>query len=239
MTASLNFRENYSLQSFNTLGLASVARYYTEIHTLGELISAIAFANRQGLPLIPLGGGSNVVLGRTLEAVVVRIHLLGCRVVHRKNGVVQVRVGAGENWHDLVQWTLACGAFGLENLSLIPGSVGAAPIQNIGAYGVELKDYFVALEAVNVVSGEVEYFDREACGFGYRDSVFKQEKLDQYIIIWTTDAWGRWWLNEFGDARSQRLKSAKRCVTFVGKSFQTHGCWVMPAVFLKTRRFLL
>ncbi len=186
MNASLKFREHHSLQSLNTLRLSSVARYYAEINTLDELTLAIKFAKRQQLPLIPLGGGSNVVLGETLDAVVVRINLAGRQVVRREDGVVHVRAAAGENWHDLVQWTLAHGAYGLENLSLIPGTVGAAPIQNIGAYGVELKDYFVALEAINVGNCEVEHFDRKACGFGYRDSVFKNAKLDQYIITAVT-----------------------------------------------------
>ncbi|MFK0570928.1 UDP-N-acetylmuramate dehydrogenase [Endozoicomonas sp.] len=182
MNSPLKIHENYSLKHQNTLGLLASARYYVETHTVAELLEALAFARDKKLPVIPLGSGSNVVLGEFLNALVIHINLEGRSVLQRDQNRVVVRAGAGENWHELVLWALTHEAFGLENLSLIPGTVGAAPIQNIGAYGVELKDYFVSLEAVNVESGEIECFDRQACGFGYRDSVFKGEKLDQYII---------------------------------------------------------
>ncbi|MBO9494567.1 UDP-N-acetylmuramate dehydrogenase [Thalassotalea sp. G20_0] len=178
--------DNYSLVERNTLGLPSTARYYAEANTVAELQSALAFAREKQLPVIPLGGGSNVVLGDFLDALVVHVNLKGKTVLSRDQECVRVRAEAGENWHEFVLWSLDHQAYGLENLSLIPGNVGAAPIQNIGAYGVELTDSFVSLEAVNLESGHVEYFDRQSCSFGYRDSVFKREKRDQYIIVAVT-----------------------------------------------------
>ncbi|MBO9480893.1 UDP-N-acetylmuramate dehydrogenase [Salinisphaera sp. G21_0] len=178
--------DNYSLVERNTLGLPSTARYYAEANTVAELQSALAFARQKQLPVIPLGGGSNVVLGDFLDALVVHVNLKGKTVLSRDQDCVRVRAEAGENWHEFVLWSLDHQAYGLENLSLIPGNVGAAPIQNIGAYGVELTDSFVSLEAMNLESGQVEYFDRQSCRFGYRDSVFKREKRDQYIIVAVT-----------------------------------------------------
>lgn len=179
-------RDNYSLEEKNTLSLPSVARYYAEVNSVAELQLALAFARENRLPVIPLGGGSNVVLGDFLDALVVQVNLKGRTVLSRDKGCVRVRAEAGESWHEFVLWSLENEAYGLENLSLIPGTVGAAPIQNIGAYGVELKNSFVSLEAMNLESGDVEHFDRQSCGFDYRDSVFKREKRDQYIIISVT-----------------------------------------------------
>ncbi len=186
MNSPLKIHENYSLKHQNTLGLLASARYYVEVHTVDELLEVLAFARDKQLPVIPLGGGSNVVFGEFLNALVIHINLKGRSVLQRDQGRIVVRAEAGENWHEFVLWTLTNEAYGLENLSLIPGSVGAAPIQNIGAYGVELKDHFVSLEAMNIESGEIECFDRQALSFGYRDSVFKGEKLDQYIITSVT-----------------------------------------------------
>ena len=186
MTSPLKICDNYPLIEKNTLGLPSTARCYAEVNSVAELKSALTFAREKQLPVIPLGGGSNVVLDDFLNALVVHVNLKGRTVLSRDQDCVRVRAEAGENWHEFVLWSLENEAYGLENLSLIPGTVGAAPIQNIGAYGVELKDSFVSLEAMNLESGVVEYFDRQDCGFGYRDSVFKREKRDQYIIISVT-----------------------------------------------------
>lgn len=186
MNSPLKIHENYSLKHQNTLGLLASARYYVEVHTVDELLEVLAFARDKQLSVIPLGGGSNVVFGEFLNALVIHINLKGRSILQRGQGRVVVRAEAGENWHEFVLWTLTSKAYGLENLSLIPGTVGAAPIQNIGAYGVELKDHFVLLEAMNIESGEIECFDRQAISFGYRDSVFKGEKLDQYIITSVT-----------------------------------------------------
>ncbi len=182
MTSPVDIVQNYSLKQHNTLGLPSKARYYAEVHSEDQLRAALLFARQQQLPVIPLGGGSNVVLGEFLDALVVRINLLGREILQRTADDLLVQVAAGENWHEFVLWTLDNDAYGLENLSLIPGTVGAAPIQNIGAYGVELKDYFVALDAMHIESGDMVNFDGQACRFGYRDSVFKGSARDQYII---------------------------------------------------------
>lgn len=186
MKFPLKIYDNYSLVEKNTLGLPSIARYYAEVNSVAELQSALVFARERQLPVIPLGGGSNVVLGDFLDALVVHVNLKGRTVLSRDPDCVRVRAEAGENWHEFVLWSLDNQACGLENLSLIPGNVGAAPIQNIGAYGVELTDYFLSLEAINLETGLVEDFDRQRCGFGYRDSVFKREKRDQYIIVSVT-----------------------------------------------------
>lgn len=186
MNSPINIIQNHSLKQLNTLGLSSIARHYAEVNSEVELRAALAFARQRQLPVIPLGGGSNVVLGEVLDALVVRINLLGRAILQRTEDGVSVRAAAGENWHEFVLWTLANHAYGLENLSLIPGTVGAAPIQNIGAYGVELRDYFVALDAMHIESGEINRFNGPACCFGYRDSVFKGIWQDQYIITAVT-----------------------------------------------------
>ncbi|MGB1272037.1 MAG: FAD-binding protein, partial [Endozoicomonas sp.] len=132
MSASLKIFENHSLKALNTLGLEARARYFVEVDSVEVLWEALAFSRARHLPLVPLGGGSNVVLCGTLKAVVARIHLQGRTLLPEagEEGSIRVRAEAGENWHDFVLWTLAQGAYGLENLSLIPGLAGAAPIQN-------------------------------------------------------------------------------------------------------------
>ncbi|WP_422137718.1 UDP-N-acetylmuramate dehydrogenase [Endozoicomonas sp. ALC020] len=174
--------ENYSLQTLNTFGFRVNARYFVDAVSVENLREAIAFANTKNLPLVPLGGGSNLVLSGNQEALFVHINIPGKKVISREDECVTVTAGAGENWHEFVRWTLSEQAFGFENLSLIPGSVGAAPIQNIGAYGVEIKDYFRSLEALDIQSGELKSFSLEDCRFGYRDSIFKQSARDRFII---------------------------------------------------------
>ncbi|OED41620.1 UDP-N-acetylenolpyruvoylglucosamine reductase [Endozoicomonas sp. (ex Bugula neritina AB1)] len=186
MNSLLNIIEHAPLDQFNTFGLQAKARYFADIKTIDELRDALVFAHQKNLPVIPLGGGSNVVLTGDLDAVILAIHMLGRSELVNDGKQVLIKAGAGENWHEFVLWTLEQGAFGLENLSLIPGTVGAAPIQNIGAYGVELKDRFVSLEAVSMETGELVEFTFEDCAFGYRDSVFKQAKRDRYIIVTVT-----------------------------------------------------
>lgn len=174
--------ENYSLQTLNTFGFRVNARYFVDAVSVENLREAIAFANTKNLPLVPLGGGSNLVLSGNQEALFVHINIPGKKVISREDECVTVTAGAGENWHEFVRWTLSEQAFGFENLSLIPGSVGAAPIQNIGAYGVEIKDYFRSLEALDIQSGKLKSFSLEDCRFGYRDSIFKQSARDRFII---------------------------------------------------------
>lgn len=182
----MNIVENYPLERHNTFGFQVTARFFAEVTSVAELQEALAFARGQKLDCMPLGGGSNLVLTDDIPALVIAVNLRERTVLERSEDVVTVRAGAGENWHELVRWTLGEQAYGLENLSLIPGNVGAAPIQNIGAYGVELKDRFDRLEAVEISTGEVYRFTLEDCQFGYRDSVFKHALRDRFIITSVT-----------------------------------------------------
>jgi len=174
--------ENHSLKTYNTFGIDAKARYFVSVPDETSLQQALSATEFRHAPRLILGGGSNVLLTRDFPGLVIRIESTGRRITHHDDEATYVEAAAGENWHDFVCWTLAQGLAGLENLSLIPGSVGASPIQNIGAYGVEMKDTFHELTAVDIDSGEVRRFDRAACRFAYRDSVFKQELRDRVVI---------------------------------------------------------
>ncbi|MEM9650111.1 MAG: UDP-N-acetylmuramate dehydrogenase, partial [Bacteroidota bacterium] len=176
----MNIQENISLKNHNTFGIEVKAKSFVQINGLVQLQKVLE------LKAYPekfiLSGGSNVLLTRDLDALVMHINLKGISIVEETNDEIILKVMAGENWHELVLWTLERGYGGLENLSLIPGNTGTAPIQNIGAYGVELKDVFVSCAAMEIESGELIAFDKEACKFGYRDSFFKNEGKGKYII---------------------------------------------------------
>ncbi|MBL8286531.1 MAG: UDP-N-acetylmuramate dehydrogenase [Rubrivivax sp.] len=165
--------ERASLRAFNTFGLPALARTLVRIGSAADVRRVVDHPAFGRAAKFILGGGSNVVLTRDVDAVVLKVEILGRRVVEERADAVVVEAGAGENWHDFVAWTLAQGHPGLENLALIPGTVGAAPVQNIGAYGVELKDRFESLDAVDLVTGRAVTLDARACRFGYRDSAFK------------------------------------------------------------------
>lgn len=175
-----------SLHELNTLALPGRAEYFCRVDSGAELKLALAYANRHRLPVTVLGGGSNVVLAGDVAGLVIQIGIRGIEVVAERDDSVDIAIGAGENWHDLVTHCLARGWYGLENLALIPGSVGAAPVQNIGAYGVELRQFLVALEALTIDSVDTRLLDRESCGFGYRDSIFKGAARDRYVITAVT-----------------------------------------------------
>jgi UDP-N-acetylmuramate dehydrogenase len=170
------------LQAFNTFGIAATAARYTAVDTVDDLRAALA-QRLPDEPVLLLGGGSNMLLTQDFPGLVVHVRILGRRIVQQDDDHVVLEAGAGENWHQLVQYTVAQGWGGLENLSLIPGCLGAAPIQNIGAYGVELKDVFESLEAVALADGRLREFDAAECAFGYRDSIFKQALRGQYAIV--------------------------------------------------------
>ncbi|MDF0715545.1 UDP-N-acetylmuramate dehydrogenase [Muricauda sp. 334s03] len=176
----MNIQENISLKSHNTFGIDVKARFFVEITGLVQLQKALELKAYPKKFII--SGGSNMLLTQDIDALVMHIQLKGITVVEEDEDNVEVKVMAGENWHELVMWSLKHGYGGLENLSLIPGNVGTAPIQNIGAYGVELKDVFVSCAAMDVKTGELEGFDNEACEFGYRDSIFKNKAKGKYII---------------------------------------------------------
>ncbi len=173
-------QENVSLRPYNTFGLEAEARYFAAVHSVAELQETLR-AWPGGLPLV-LGGGSNLLFTRRQERLVLHNAIKGREVVRLEGGKAWVAAGGGENWHELVGWCLEQGLGGIENLSLIPGTAGAAPIQNIGAYGVELSNVFHSLEAIELSSGMEHAFGREACQFGYRDSVFKGPLKGLYCI---------------------------------------------------------
>jgi len=182
-----------SLQPFNTFGLPARARRYLRVTDPAQLDSLRADPTLAGLPRFVLGGGSNVLLTRDVEALVLHMAIPGRAVVGEEDGAVLVRAGAGENWHGFVGFTLEQGLGGLENLSLIPGTVGAAPIQNIGAYGLEIKDVFHSLTAYDLASGERRILRAADCRFGYRDSLFKHADGTNLVVLDVTFALPRAW----------------------------------------------
>jgi UDP-N-acetylmuramate dehydrogenase len=163
-----------SLRAFNTFGLPATAHTLVHVTSDADVRRLLAHPEHGRAPKLVLGGGSNLILSRDPQAVVLRVEVRGRRLVEERPDAWIVEVGAGEVWHHIVQWTLDQGWPGLENLALIPGTVGATPVQNIGAYGLELKDRFESLDAVDLVTGRTVTLDARACAFGYRDSVFKQ-----------------------------------------------------------------
>ncbi|BBB26104.1 UDP-N-acetylmuramate dehydrogenase [Amphritea japonica] len=182
----LELQENVSLQAFNSFGFDVSARYFVELNSVEQLDMLRQLIDRCGLPVLIIGGGSNLVLTDDLNQLVVLNRISGHAISEVEGGVLCVTAGAGEDWHSLVRWTLEQSCYGLENLSLIPGTVGAAPMQNIGAYGVELKDRMLSLEAYDLNSGETVLFSCEDCQFGYRDSVFKSRYPGRYLITHVT-----------------------------------------------------
>ena len=177
--------ENFSLKSYNTFGLDAKAKFFESLHSVNQLNELSSLPSFHTNRLI-LGGGSNILLTKDFDGLVLHNHLKGIEVLKEDGSDVYLKVASGEVWHDLVLHTIAENIAGLENLSLIPGRVGASPMQNIGAYGIELKDVFESLEAWNIKKQQVETFDRESCQFGYRESVFKNIYKDQYIILSVT-----------------------------------------------------
>lgn len=175
-------RFNEALLSSNTLSLQAYAEALATIRHDADLVAALDWARRRELPVIPLGEGSNVVLAGDPRALVLRMQTQGIELLGRTKDTVRLRVAAGESWHSLVQWTLAQGYYGLQNLALIPGTVGAAPIQNIGAYGVELQSTVLQVHGRVIEDGGALTLERAACEFGYRDSVFKHALRDRIVI---------------------------------------------------------
>ena len=175
--------ENVSLKPFNTLGLDARAEFFTRCANPTDVAEAVAFSAAKGLRRLVLGGGSNLLLTGDFPGLVLRIESRGIEIVAADDSAHVVRVAAGENWHGFVMHALASGWAGLENLALIPGTVGAAPVQNIGAYGVEFESLFESLGALDMKSGRVVRLARADCGFAYRDSIFKRGAADRYVIL--------------------------------------------------------
>jgi UDP-N-acetylmuramate dehydrogenase len=176
-------QENFSLKPYNTFGVDAKAKYFAEINDVEELKEAINFSRSQNLKLLFLGGGSNVLFTQDFDGLVIKLNLKGISEENISENEVLVTAKAGENWHEFVMYCLDKNFGGLENLSLIPGNVGTSPMQNIGAYGTEIKDVFVECKVLNLETLEVETFNLEQCKFGYRDSIFKQEGKGKYVIL--------------------------------------------------------
>ncbi len=172
----------YSLRAYNTFGIEAEARQFVEISSIDQYVSLQKSGEYAHLPHLFLGGGSNVLLTKAQEALVVKISIPGIAIIKEDADFVWLKGGAGVVWDEFVQYAVNQGWSGLENLSLIPGTVGAAPMQNIGAYGAEIKDTFESLEALNLQTLELEVFDAKACAFGYRESFFKRAGKGQYLI---------------------------------------------------------
>ncbi|OMP31694.1 UDP-N-acetylmuramate dehydrogenase [Mangrovimonas sp. DI 80] len=173
-------QQHISLKPYNTFGIDVSAKQFVSVSSLEALKSALA--DKQNSPIFILGGGSNMLLTKDVEALVIHVNLKGIEVVEEQDNHVLVKAQAGENWHEFVLWCLEHDFGGVENLSLIPGNIGTAPIQNIGAYGVELKDVFERCEAIDIKTQELVSFSKEECQFGYRESIFKQAAKGKYII---------------------------------------------------------
>jgi len=173
------FQKNISLRSLNTFGIAATAKQFLEVTSL-ETLEEIVSSHKD---LFILSGGSNILLTQDIDKPVIYLNTKGIEIIDKNRDSVWIKAQAGENWHEFVCWCLEKNFGGLENLSLIPGNVGTSPMQNIGAYGVEIKDCFESLEAMEISSGEIRNFTTDDCAFGYRESVFKNTLKGQFIIL--------------------------------------------------------
>jgi UDP-N-acetylmuramate dehydrogenase len=178
--------ENYSLKHLNTFGIDATAAHCVEVTSVAEIQTLLSDEFFQQQTKLILGGGSNLLFTKNFEGIVVKNNIKGLHIIAQTEDYVRLKVGAGEVWHDVVMHCVKHNYGGVENLSLIPGSIGAGPMQNIGAYGVELKEVFYELEAVSIKDGILKTFSKVDCKFGYRNSIFKHEVKGQYIITSVT-----------------------------------------------------
>ncbi|MGV3460938.1 MAG: UDP-N-acetylmuramate dehydrogenase [Flavobacterium sp.] len=176
--------KNHPLKQHNTFGLSAFAKEFVAVHSVAELAEVLR--ENTGKELFILGGGSNMLLTKDIEALVIHVDIKGKTIIDNGNGTADVTAMAGENWHEFVLYCIDKNLGGLENLSLIPGNVGTTPIQNIGAYGTEIKDTFVSCEAMEITTQQLRTFTKEECEFAYRESIFKGELKGRYIITSVT-----------------------------------------------------
>ncbi len=176
----MEIKNQFSLKNYNTFGIEAKAKQFVAVHSIEELKQVLQ-QNPSEKKFI-LGGGSNMLLTKDIDALVIHIDLKGKKVIQETDDYVWIESQAGENWHEFVLWTIDQNFGGLENMSLIPGNVGTTPVQNIGAYGAEIKDTFYSCQAIHIKNQEIKTFNNSECHFGYRESVFKNEVKDQYII---------------------------------------------------------
>lgn len=177
----MKIQTNFSLKNYNTFGIEAFASQFVSITNTSELIEILK--ENQNTNLFILGGGSNLLLTQNIDALVLNINLKGKKIIREDDDFAWVESQAGENWHEFVLWTIENNLGGLENMSLIPGNVGTTPVQNIGAYGTEIKDTFISCEAIAIENQEKRTFFKEECQFNYRESIFKNKIKGQYIII--------------------------------------------------------
>ncbi|MFA0964813.1 UDP-N-acetylmuramate dehydrogenase [Roseivirga sp. BDSF3-8] len=182
----MQVQENVSLKPYNSFGIEADAKYFAEVTSVADLQKLLKDSRYLDATKLILGGGSNVLMTGHFDGIVIKMNIKGIEEIRKDEAHTWLRIGAGENWHQFVLNTIDRGLSGVENLSLIPGTVGAAPMQNIGAYGVELCEVFEKLEAVEISSGKVEHFDHDTCHFGYRESIFKKELKGRHIITHVT-----------------------------------------------------
>ena len=181
----MHIQHNVDLAPFTTFGIHAVAESFVEVSTIEELRKAIAWAQAANTPFKVLGSGSNILVTDDVAGLIIRIRIMG-RTSTVEASSATIHCGAGENWHSIVQWSVENGWGGLENLALIPGTVGAAPMQNIGAYGTEQSSCFVELQALDVTTGIVATVTKDECAFGYRESIFKRDLRHQMVITSVT-----------------------------------------------------
>lgn len=179
----MTIRENISLKPFNTFGIEVKTRFFVELATEEDIFSFFSSVNNFPKPFLFIGGGSNILFTKDFEGTVVRLCTKGIRIIEEDNDSVTVNAASGENWDDFVKFCVEKGWGGLENLSMIPGNVGTGPIQNIGAYGVEIKDVISGIETILLETHEKVVLSGEQCEFGYRDSIFKGKEKGKYFIL--------------------------------------------------------
>ncbi|HEX2867590.1 MAG TPA: UDP-N-acetylmuramate dehydrogenase [Ignavibacteriales bacterium] len=182
----MEIQSDYSLKELNTFGIDARAKQFAEAQSLEDLRTILEYGSFDQMPKLILGGGSNILFTKDFEGLVIRMLLKGIEVIGKDDSCIYIKAQAGENWDSFVSYAVNNNFGGIENLSLIPGTVGASPIQNIGAYGVEIKDVLHEVEGINLMTGKTETYGTQSCRFGYRNSIFKQELRNNFIITSVT-----------------------------------------------------